>query len=107
VSFLKKYLKDHRIDIVSIQETKMENIKDGFLLALSTSITNWIVKPSLDNSGGILVGINTSLFSILQVWKLNFSISILLQNKTKDFTWLITFIYGLVLPSQKNLFFKN
>jgi putative Mn2+ efflux pump MntP len=61
VSFLKKYLKDHRIDIVSIQETKMENIKDGFLLALSTSITNWIVKPSLDNSGGILVGINTYL----------------------------------------------
>jgi hypothetical protein len=37
----------------------MENIKDSFLLALSTSIIDWIVIPSLDNSGGILVGINT------------------------------------------------
>jgi hypothetical protein len=83
---LKTHLKDHKIDIVSIQEFKMETIKDCTLIALSSSITEWITKPSIENSGGILVGINTSLFAIFQVWELNFSIIILLKNTTKIFT---------------------
>jgi exonuclease III len=59
-------LKSNNIDIVEIQETKMEKINECSLLAISYSITHWITKSSEGNFGGLLVGINISLFSILQ-----------------------------------------
>jgi exonuclease III len=69
-------LKLNNIDIVGIQETKMEEIKYHSLLALSSTITHWIVKSSEDNSGGLLVEINIPLFSILHTWILDYSIFI-------------------------------
>jgi hypothetical protein len=59
----------------------MEEIKDRSLLALSSTITHWIVKSFEGNFGGLLVGINISLFSVLNTWILDYSISVLLQNK--------------------------
>jgi hypothetical protein len=63
----------------------MEVIKDKTLASHSFTITHWITHPSIDNSSAILVEINISLFSILQVWTVDFSISILLQNNTYTF----------------------
>jgi hypothetical protein len=56
------------------------------------------------NLGGLLVGINTALFSIINVWHMDFSIIILLKNTNENFIWLITFVYGLVLSCQKSSF---
>jgi hypothetical protein len=85
----------------------MKIIKDRILVALGSSITEWIVKSSEGNSGGILVGINTFLFTIIQVWKSKFSITLLIKNTTEDFTWLLTFVYGPVLAVHKKSFLQE
>jgi hypothetical protein len=82
----------------------MEEIKERSLLAISSSITHWITKLSEGNSRGLLVGINISLFFILQTSILDYSIYVLLQNKQDSFTLLLTFVYGHVLSSHKKLF---
>jgi hypothetical protein len=56
----------------------MKEIKERSLLALNSSITHWITKSSEGNSDGLLVGINISLFSILNTWTLDYSIYVLL-----------------------------
>jgi hypothetical protein len=98
-------LKSNNTDIVGIQETKIEEIKERSLLAISSSITHWITKSSESNSERLLVGINISLFSILQTWILDYSIYVLLQNKYDSFIWLLTFVYGHILSSHKKIFF--
>jgi uncharacterized Fe-S cluster-containing radical SAM superfamily protein len=60
-------LQTHKIDILDIQETKPEVLKEHILSNLSSSITHWITKSFVGNSRGILAGINTSLFSVLNV----------------------------------------
>jgi exonuclease III len=79
-TLLKKNIKENQIDILGLQETKMENFTDRILNNLASNITKWIVKKSIGNSGGILVGINISLFSILDVWELDFTITVLLKK---------------------------
>jgi hypothetical protein len=85
----------------------MEIIKESILVNLASHITKWIIKESIGNSDGILVGINSSLFSILNVCELDFTITILLQNKFDNFSWLLTFVYGPVLSNKKTAFFSS
>jgi hypothetical protein len=75
----------------------MESIPDHILSSLSHTITDWFIKPSVGNFYGILVGINSSIFSILNVWVMDFSVSILLNNKIDNFSWLLTIVYGPIL----------
>jgi Endonuclease/Exonuclease/phosphatase family len=96
-NLIKDYINDNNIDIIGLQETKMESIPDHILFNISCNITEWFVKSSVGNSYDILVGINNSLFSILNVWVIDFLISILLTNKNNNFSWLLTFVYGSVL----------
>jgi hypothetical protein len=64
----------------------MELITKRILNNFDSHITKWIVKQYISNSDGILVGINTSLFSILNVWEFEFTITILLKNKIDNFS---------------------
>lgn len=104
---LKELLLTHNIDIVAIQETKRESIPTRQLNALSNNITFWLYKSSLGSSGGILVGINDSKFSIIDTWIKDFSITILLSNKSENFTWLYTVVYGLVISSRRTEFLNE
>jgi hypothetical protein len=63
----------------------MKSFFDRTLNKISTTINFWIIKPSIGNSGGILVGANESLFHIINQWVLNFSVTVCLQNKNDDF----------------------
>jgi predicted HTH transcriptional regulator len=55
---IKDILYNHKIDLVSLQETKKEVFKDRTLWNLSNIITKWVVLLSNGRSGGILLGIN-------------------------------------------------
>jgi exonuclease III len=73
---LKEYIVDNKIDILGIQETKLESLPDRTLNFVSSSLTAWFFKPSVGNSGGIMIGINDDLFIILNTIILDFSITI-------------------------------
>lgn len=92
---------------MGLQEIKMTEINDRILSNLSTRIDKWFVKPAVGvvgNSGGILVGVNTSMFTVIDTWVMDFSISILIENKNDNFHWLFTVVYGPVLAHQRSNF---
>jgi exonuclease III len=82
---LTEYLHQHKADLIDIQETKIESVSERILTKLSSTITCWVIKPSQGNSGGILVGINDSLYQVLDQWILDYSITICLKNKANSF----------------------
>lgn len=85
---------DYKVDIVSLQETKLEHFKDKFLKTISPVIENWFILPSRDRSGGILICINEDYLEVVTSWIARYCISILIKNKTTGFEWLFTSIYG-------------
>jgi hypothetical protein len=72
---------NNHIDIIEIQETKMKEFSDRILHKLSLSINFWLFKYALGNSGGLLLGVNDSLFDILNKWILEYSITVCVQDK--------------------------
>ena len=96
---LKDYIHNHHIDIVGLQETKKETIQPRLLNSLSSNITHWTPKPSQGASGGILLGLNDSQFFILNTWIMDFTITVHLKNKSENFEWLLTIVYGPVLSN--------
>lgn len=100
-SALKELLIRHKIDIVAIQETKKESFPTRQLNALSHTINYWLCKPSIGSSGGILLGINENKFSVIDSWIKEFSVLVLLSNKSENFIWLFTVVYGPVLSSKR------
>jgi exonuclease III len=65
-TLLKEYMLHHNIEIVGVQKTKIESFTKRTLDSFSRLIDTWFVKPSSDNSGGILLGISSFLFSVTQ-----------------------------------------
>jgi hypothetical protein len=82
---LSEYLVQHQIDIVGFQETKKEYFSERILHKLSSKISFWIFLPSAGNSGGLLLGINESIFHVIDSWVSKYSITIYLKNKNDDF----------------------
>ena len=91
---LKDILIHNKIDIVGIQETKLEVYPSRFFSNISTKINNWHYKPSVGSSGGILLGVNDDIFEVQSIWIKEFSISVLLKNKTDSFEWIFSVVYG-------------
>jgi hypothetical protein len=77
------------------------------LKALSKTINDWIILPSEGKSGGILVGYNKDKFELLNKWILNFSITLLIRNKTDGYIWMFTTVYGPTLLNLRNDFWNE
>jgi hypothetical protein len=80
---------------------KLISLSDRTLNFLSSSINAWFFKPSVGNSGGIMIGINDNLFTVLNITILDFSITIQLKNKNDSFEWYFTVVYGPTSTSRK------
>lgn len=104
---LKDTLTFNNIDIVGIQETKKESFTTRTLTTLSHSITHWITKCATGASGGLLLGLDDSKFSILDSWIMEFSITVHIKNKFDDFEWILTTVYGPVLSNLRNNFLSE
>ena len=101
--YLRDLLSDNHIDFVSIQETKKELFHDRSLRALSNTITKWIVKPSEGASGGLLLGFNDSLFTLISSYVKDYSITVHVKNKIDNFEWCFTTVYGpLTVASRRD-----
>lgn len=85
---------EHKIDIIALQETKLESIKERTLRNISLIINNWFILHSTGRSGGILVGINEDYYQVVNSWIGKFSVSILIKNKATGYEWLFTSVYG-------------
>jgi mannosylglycoprotein endo-beta-mannosidase len=104
---LKDILGQNKIDVVGIQETKLESFPYRFFSTLSSHINSWYFKPSIGSAGGILVGINDNLFDVLSVWVKEFSVSVLLKNKRDSFEWIFSVVYGPTVSHLRGAFFDE
>lgn len=74
-------LKDNKIDIVTIQETKKETFTNRYLRSLSSHIDIWHWLPSIGRSGRILFGCPGSKIKSVNVQLSRFSIIVHIQIK--------------------------
>lgn len=84
-----------RVDVVCLQETKMESISRRTVLAMlgAEFDNNFSYLPSLGASGGILVAWRTRLGTALASRIDNFSVSIQLHPENGE-PWWLTCVYG-------------
>ena len=75
-----------RADFVGVMETK-ESFTLGYLRSFTGNVPfDWFYLPAKKSVGGILVGSNSDKFSATLISTLNFSISIMLQDKKTGFS---------------------
>lgn len=74
---LKEVLQKEKIDFLGLQETCKKDFTASFLNKINSSyITKWMWSPSNGRSGGILVGINETIFEIMEEEYENFFVSV-------------------------------
>ena len=62
---LSDYIVQYKVDIIAIQETKIEDFNNRILRALAPQFDLWIFLPSIGRSGGILFGGDSNKIDIL------------------------------------------
>jgi hypothetical protein len=98
---------DHKIDIIAVQETKKQKFSNRLVKSISTIVDVWIELPAIGLSGGILLGLESSKFSIEQQQIGQFSISVLLRNRIDSVLWCFTVVYGPVNNDLKTQFWEE
>lgn len=88
-------IRSNHVDFVGVIETKKESFSSGFLRYLTGNIPfHWHYLPATGSAGGILVGLNNELFCIIVGATLKYSISVMVQTKKINLTWILVVIYG-------------
>lgn len=94
--------KNHNLDFIGIQETIRQDFPQTMLLSMGGDIAfEWTWTPSRGRSGGILLGINTDTFNILEKEMGKYFIRILVHSKAEDFIWNLVIVYGDAQPTGK------
>lgn len=96
-------LRDNKIDIVAIQETKKDTFSNRFLRSYSSHIDLWHWIPSIGRSGGVLFGYTSSKFDIIDVQLKIHSLTIILHDKQQQIDWMFTTAYAPIDRSLKQL----
>jgi hypothetical protein len=90
------------LDFVGIQETKKVEFLPGFLKNLTTPVTfNWFYLPAKGTAGGILLGVKEENFAISNISLFNFSISCMVADNKKNFSWKIVVVYDSSYDDRK------
>jgi hypothetical protein len=81
-------VRDNKLDFVGIMETKKATFTDSSLGTITRSFA-WHVVPAKGTTGGILVGLRKSSFSMLSCQDFKFGTVIMVKNNLDNFTWLV------------------
>jgi hypothetical protein len=70
-------------------------LSSGFLRGLTGNVPfKWHSLPAVGSAGGILIDVNTEVFSVTESDILNYSASVFLQEVRTSFKWKLVVIYG-------------
>jgi exonuclease III len=86
---------DQVADFIGIQEAKKDSFHPSFLKNLTTpAVFSWYFLPANGTAGGILIGSRDDTMDISNVISHTFSISYILSDKNKNFSWKLLVVYG-------------
>ena len=101
-------IRDTHADFVGIMETKKESFSPGFLRSLTGTVPfSWNFLPAIGSAGGILVGANADLYTVVVPDILCFSVSIMIMGKKSGFSWKLIVVYGSPYEEGKQAFWDE
>ncbi|PVH35203.1 hypothetical protein PAHAL_7G126000 [Panicum hallii] len=99
--FVTDLTKELDLNFIALSETVKSEFSDSFLKNLCAGRDFiWHCKEPRGRSGGILMGIDLSVFDIGAIDEGDFYVKFLLRNKSDGFKWTLVCVYG---PAQENL----
>lgn len=101
---LKEVVKNNNIEIICLQETIRVNFKMREINCGGRNF-DWLTKPINGHSGGLLLGIKTYLFNILDRDVVEFFISMMVESKKCMNKWTIINVYDQFKVKRKVAFY--
>jgi hypothetical protein len=93
LSCLNEFIKQNRLDFVGIIETKKATFEASFLNAASNRMA-WNYLPAIGSAGGILVGVTTLRYEVIEWHAFQFCAVVIIRNCDDQFIWRLVVIYG-------------
>jgi hypothetical protein len=94
-------------DFVGITETKKDSFSQDYLRSLTGHVPfDWFYLPAKGSAGGILVGCNSERFAATLSETLDFSVSLMVEDKLIGFCWKLVAVYGSPYDNGK-IYFIN
>ena len=92
---IKALIKKNRVDLVCLQETKIQEMSRGIIHSLRVGrFLEWGAMDSRGVAGGIVVFRDNRVLDLVYLQKGMFSISCIFKNCEDDFMWTFTGVYG-------------
>ena len=102
---VRNVVRRYKCDLLILSETKLDSFSSSLLRAIGGKrLTQWNFLPSQGASGGILIGWNTTIGSMLDDFKGSYSLSIKFRNLLDNYEWWLTRVYGPCVSSLKGHF---
>jgi hypothetical protein len=101
-------VEDYGLDFIGIQETQLEVFRDSWFDQVGArEIFYWHAAASNGRSGGILVGVRSDKFDILETEQGLHFVRFYLANKIMNLKWNLVIIYGASQLSGKEIFLRE
>ncbi|KAE8805034.1 retrotransposon unclassified [Hordeum vulgare] len=91
---LMKYLRQEEIDIVGLQETILQDFSMHELQRLSRHQFSWQWLPAAGHSRGILLGVREDAFSVEDMDRGEFFVSMAVTDRRVHLGWEVIIVYG-------------
>jgi exonuclease III len=106
--FLRELITKHKVDFFGLQETKRKKFDQNLFEALNPQRNFfWISSPPRGRSGGLLVGINSDIFDIINQDIREFMIICSIHHKSKNVTFNFVNVYGAAQLENKDKFLSE
>jgi hypothetical protein len=95
IRYISDAVKEHNLEFVAVMETGKQDISSSNLTRLTGGVDFvWHSLPPRGRSGGILLGVNATMFDLSLVVEGEFYIKFHLSNKLDKFNWILMAVYG-------------
>ncbi|XP_066396350.1 uncharacterized protein [Miscanthus floridulus] len=103
-----RLLVQERATLICIQETKLSVVCNSLAIEILGQAFDYDYLPALNVSGGILLGWDREVWTVIDVTKGRFTLSAKIAEKGSSHNpWWITIVYGLQLDHEKVEFLEE
>ena len=99
---IKQFIRDQRVDLVCLQETKVQNMTLRMAQSLGERrFSDWVSVDASGSAGGILLLWDKRILEVSETVCGIFTTSCSFRNVEDGFQWIFTSVYGPVLANLK------
>ena len=99
---IKQFIRDQRVDLVCLQETKVQNMNLRMVRSLGARrFLDWVSVDAMGSAGGILLMWDKRILEVSETVCGIFTASCSFRNVEDGFQWIFIGVYGSVLANLK------